>query len=207
MLVIFAPLVVFSATMPTRPPVKCRFASVTFVVFTCMNSPIGWSAVVMSCTVQSAQRLTRTPPAPSPVALMLLICSFDWPTVATPYEWLPAVVMLVICRSLLSPVMNTPLPPLRSALMPVIVVPRSPARSRPSDHDSVTVTSSRCTLLDFSSSPPVVLRSSWVRTSDPVLAALNEMPGSPLLVPVGWTPRSLRVESVASKRPPPETVT
>ena len=31
------------------------------------------------------------------------------------------------------------------------------------------------------------------------------MPGSPLSVPVGWTPRSLRVESVASKCPRPET--
>ena len=62
----------------------------------------------------------------------------------------------------------TPLPPLRSALMLVRVVPRSPCRSRPSDHDSATVTPSSLMLLDFDSSTPVVLRSSCVRTSDPV---------------------------------------
>ena len=83
-LVIVAPLVVFSATIPRRPPVICRFCSVTFVVFTCMYSPIGWSAVVTSCTTQSVHRLTRSPPAPSPVALMLLTCSLFWPTTATP---------------------------------------------------------------------------------------------------------------------------
>ena len=75
---------VFSATMPTRPPVMWMFCNVMLVVFTCMNSPIGWSAVVMSCTTQSAHRLIRTPPAPSPVALTLPTSILFWPTTATP---------------------------------------------------------------------------------------------------------------------------
>ena len=115
------------------------------------------------------------------------------------------VVMSWISRAELSPVTVTPLPPLRSALMSVIVVPMSPCRSRPSDHDSVAVTPSSLMFFDFDSSAPVVLRSSCVRTSAPVESVLKEMPGSPLSVPVGWTPRSLRVASVASKRPREET--
>ena len=86
-----------------------------------------------------------------------------------------------------------------------IVVPLSPCSSRPSDHDSDAVTVSSLTLADWDSSAPVVLRSSWVRTSAPVLSVLNEMPGSPLSVPFGCTPRSLSVASVASKRPRPDT--
>ena len=81
---IVAPLVVFSATTPRRPPVKCRFDSWAFVVFTCMNRATGWSAVVMSLTTASVHRLMRRPPAPSPVALMPLICGLSWPTTATP---------------------------------------------------------------------------------------------------------------------------
>ena len=70
--------------MPRRPPVICRFCSVAFVLFTCMYSPIGWSAVVMSRTTQSVHRLMRTLPAPSPVALMFVTCALFWPTTATP---------------------------------------------------------------------------------------------------------------------------
>ena len=82
---IVAPLVVFSTTIPRRPPVIVRFCSVTLVVFTCMNSPIGWSAVVTSRTTQSVHRLIRKPAravAGRRDVVDLQPCV--WPTTATP---------------------------------------------------------------------------------------------------------------------------
>ena len=77
---------------------------------------------------------------------------------------------------------------------------RPAAAGRPTTTRLAVTPSSRM-FCDADSSAPVVLRSSCVRTSAPVLSVLKEMPGSPLSVPVGWTPRSLSVASVASNRP------
>ena len=75
---------VFSTTTPRRPPVTVMFSSFALVEYTWKNSPMGWSCVVMSRITQSAHRLIRKPPAPSPVAVIPRTTSLLWAAATMP---------------------------------------------------------------------------------------------------------------------------
>ena len=206
------PSVVFSTTTPRRPPVTVSWSSITFALLMWVNTPAGSSAAVSAEIVTSRDRVSSRPPLPSAEVLTAVTCMPVWLSRPIPKPPLPVVPMPVIGRSVLAPVTCTPYAPLCSARTPVIVVPRSPRRTSPVPAEPLTVTPSRCTLWEPSSWSPVPLRSSDVRTSDPVLPVWKSRPGwystSACSRPSrGAVPRSLSVASVAVNRPPGETRT
>ena len=77
-------LVVFSATMPVRPPVIVIASNSTFTELTCRNTPFGSSVVVTLCTLLSVVRLSSSPPAWSPTRSGRWISTFFWPEIDTP---------------------------------------------------------------------------------------------------------------------------
>ena len=162
--------------------------------------PVGSSTVEKFVTFASVAPDSRRPPTPSSCVTMPVICGAFWASTAIPNRPLPCVVMPVTGRVELGPLTTTPLPALRSARTPAIVVPWSPRSTRPSPTESVTVTPSRPTPDDPLSWSPVLLRANVVRTTVPVLPALNPRPardsGS-----VACVPRSLTVESAMSRGP------
>ena len=136
------PVTDLSTTTPRRLLVIRSWSSATFVAPACASTPIGSSVAVMSVTMASSERLTRRPPAPSPVVTMPLIRGLACLTTATPKPPLPAVEMPVIGRSVLSPVTRTPLAPLRSALMPtrlgaLVAAQHQPVGRRLADGDGL----------------------------------------------------------------------
>ena len=77
-------LVVFSATMPVRPPLIVIASSCTFAELTCRNTPFGSSVAVTSCTLLSVVRLSSSPPAWSPDRVRSRTSTFFWPETDTP---------------------------------------------------------------------------------------------------------------------------
>ena len=112
------PSVVFSTITPRPPPLIRSPLSVTLVLLTWVNTPIGWSTAEKSETTGLVSPDSCSPPYPSAWVTIPLICGACWLTTATPNLALPVVVMPVIGRVELGPLTCTPLSPLRSARTP-----------------------------------------------------------------------------------------